>query len=94
MPGGLRLILLSLLTLEVVETLLLRTPILSELLRGIKVGERDDSWTFRERLFHATRPLSLGVRLRGAAGLPSRRRRFGIGDMERDLERPREERWE
>lgn len=36
--------------------------------------------------------LSLGVRLRRLTGLKSRRRRLLIGETDRDLDRPREER--
>lgn len=88
---GLLLGLRSVLTLEVDEMLLRVSTTLAGLLPDVGDGE---CLLTRWALGIHVLPLSLGVRLCGAAGLIARRRRFGEGETERDFERPRDERRE
>lgn len=75
--------------MESEDRLLLRAPRLS-LLRTEDVGDLEYSLPLMAPA--RLRPRLVGERLRNLAVLSSRRRR--LGDAERDLERPREERRE
>ena len=70
-----------------------------EILSGVRLGlgDLEGSTLRRARGTKPTCPRSLGVRLVGATASESRRRRFAAGvagEVDRDLERPWDERWE